>query len=160
MVFQYSDILEGICKMEAERKMWRKSEELKEEFDKSRTRTHSNIHRSRGYSLRFVSKKITLDVTESGWGKRTNLGPPAPHHFSARRHQTQLAHIDLNYGALCQHSQVRVHWVLRVLLYADDGQLHRDGELGVGDVGALVAEPHRSDESFIFHGAAGEVGSN
>lgn len=55
---------------------------------------------------------------------------------------------------------MRVHWVLRVLLHTDDGQLYRHGELGVGNVGAFVPEPHWSDEALIFYGPAGEIWSN
>lgn len=89
-----------------------------------------------------------------------HLRPPAPHDLPARGDDAELAHVDLDDGALGQHAQLRVQRVLRVLLDGEDGQLHGDVELRVGDVGFLVAQAHGADEALVFDGAAGEGGAD
>ena len=89
-----------------------------------------------------------------------HLRPPAPHDLPPRRHDAQLADIDLDDGPLGQHPELRVQRVLRVFFDGDDGQLDRDAEFGVGDVGFFVAEAHGADEPFVFDGAAGEAGAD
>lgn len=89
-----------------------------------------------------------------------HLRPPAPHDLPPRRHDPQLADIDLDDGPLGQHPELRVQRVLRVFFDGDDGQLDGDAEFGVGDVGFFVAEAHGADEAFVFDGAAGEAGAD
>ena len=49
-----------------------------------------------------------------------NLRPSSPNHLATRSHQTQFTDIDFDYRAFRQYTQLRVHWILRVLLDADD----------------------------------------
>lgn len=44
----------------------------------------------------------------------------SPHHLTTGRDQSQLANIHLDNRTLRQNTQLSVHWVLRVLLDADD----------------------------------------
>lgn len=92
------------------------------------------------------------------WERLTSVS--SPHDLSSRGNQTQLAHIDLDDGALGQHAELGVQRVLGVLLDADDGQLNGDAELGVRDVGLLVAQAHGPDEALVLDGAAGEAGAD
>ena len=84
------------------------------------------------------------------------LGPASPHDFATRRHQAQFTHIHLDHRPLGQHAQLRVHGVLRVLLHADDRQLHRDAQLGVRHIRTLVPQAHGADEALVLDGTTRE----
>merc|ERR1712224_252051 len=58
----------------------------------------------------------------------------APHDLPRRRHQSQVAHVHLHYRTLGDHTELRTHRTLWVLLYAEDVEVERRLEFGVGDV--------------------------
>lgn len=87
-----------------------------------------------------------------------NLRPPSPYHLSTSRDQSQLTDIDLDNGSLGQDTQLRIHGVLRVLLNADDRQLHSDAEFGVRDIGLLVTQTHGPNKPLVLDGSSREIG--
>lgn len=103
-----------------------------------------------------------------------------PYDLSACRDETQFGDVDFDDGSLGQDSQLGVERVLRVLLDAQDGQLHGDAELradrlSVGlqrkkirgkegsilrDIGLLVTQTHRPDETLVLDRSPGEVATD
>ncbi|KAG5459116.1 MAG: hypothetical protein BJ554DRAFT_522 [Olpidium bornovanus] len=74
----------------------------------------------------------------------------SPDDLSAGRDEAQFADVDLDHGSLGDDAERGVERALRVLLDTDDWQLESCPELGVGDVGLLVAQGHWPDKPFVF----------
>lgn len=89
-----------------------------------------------------------------------DLSPATPHNFATCCDQAQLADVDLDNGSLGQDTQLSVHWILWVLLDANDGQLHSNSELWMCDVRLLVAQTHGSNESLELDRSSCEIWSD
>jgi hypothetical protein len=88
--------------------------------------------------------------------RRTSIS--TPHDFSTSSHKSQLGNIDLDDRSLCQHAQLRVQRVLRVLLDTDDRQLNRNAQLRVRNVCLLVTQTHGTNKALVLDRSTREPG--
>lgn len=89
-----------------------------------------------------------------------DLSITTPGNFARRGHHTKIGNVDLDNGTLGQNTKLGIKGVAGVLLDAENGELDRDIEGRVGDVGLLVTETHGPDEAFVLDWASGEIGSD
>jgi hypothetical protein len=95
----------------------------------------ASVPRNKAYNNRFLNVPLTsMIVPLLHWEIESVL----------------VSHTRTPRDRLRQYAQLGVHWVLRVLLDADDWKLNGHRQLWMGNIRPLVTKTHRSDEALEF----------